>query len=412
MCHPKSRYLAIQPELFTHKKYMQKQNSLTQLGQLLAKMQRHENNQSKILDRLKKASCIYLLAPTSFLGTSFTVPLAERLTAMGKAVVLVDDTLSTAPSAISHCTVIRTINFSQLRSSEAVAINMANTVFAYGFFNTIAKNSNTTCIDIIPVIDAFNLPVIYQSAQTMRTATLQRIDDYMALASQLDDALSIQTLGACLEMRITMDRNSVIPVLCSLEDEYFSPYAAGKDVTFALGEKEIFCDIGAHIGMTIRKFLTATKWSYSAIHAFEPDKANYAALQQGFFQNLPNFDAKNIALSDSKKTLNFSETGTMGSRLDGSGNVKVQTSTLDDEVEHATFIKMDVEGHEVSILRGAQRLISLSKPKLAITGYHFADDLLDIAKFIKEIDPRYRLRLRQHSFYYYDTILYADIKND
>lgn len=391
---------------------MQQQNSLTQLGQLLEKIQQYENTQSKILEHLKKASCIYLLAPTSFLGTSFTVPITQRLTAMGKPVVLVDDTLTAAPSAISHCTVIKTTNFSQHTSSEAVSINMANTVFAYGFFKTVAKNSNTPCIDIIPVLDAFDLPVIYQTAQTMRTATMQRVDDYMALAAQLDDALSVQTLGACLEMRITMNRNAVTPVLCSLEDEYFSPYAAGKNVTFSMGEKEVFCDIGAHIGMTIKKFLTATQWSYSAIHAFEPDTGNYAALQQGIFQDLTSFHAKNIALSDSKKTLNFSETGTMGSRLDGSGNVQVQTSTLDDEVEHATFIKMDVEGHEASILRGAQRLISQSKPKLAITGYHFADDLLNISKLIKEIEPRYRLRLRQHSFYYYDTILYADMNND
>lgn len=391
---------------------MQQQKSLNQLGQLLEKIQQHGNTQSKILDLLQEASCIYLLAPTSFLGTSFTVPLAQRLITMGKPVILVDDTLPVAPSEISQCTVIKTTNFSQANSCGAMAINMANTIFSYGLFNTVSNNSNIPCIDIIPILDTFDLPVIYQTAQAMRKATLERMDDYMTLAAQLDDALSIQTLGACLEMRISMNRNAVTPVLCSLEDEYFSPYVAGKNITFAMGEKEIFCDIGAHIGMTIRKFLTATQWSYSAIHAFEPDKGNYAALQQGIFKNLPNFHAKNIALSDSKKILNFSETGTMGSRLDGSGNIQVQTSTLDDEVEHATFIKMDVEGHETNILRGAQRLISQSKPKLAITGYHFADDLLNISKLIKEIDPRYRLRLRQHSFYYYDTILYADINND
>lgn len=76
---------------------------------------------------------------------------------------------------------------------------------------------------------------------------------------------------------------------------------------------------------------------------------------------------------------------------------------------HATFIKMDVEGHETRILQGAKRLISNSKPRLAITGYHFADDLLNIAQLIREIEPAYRLRLRHHSFYYFDTILYADI---
>lgn len=243
----------------------------------------------------------------------------------------------------------------------------------------------------------------------MRNATLARLDDYIALATQLDDAFSIQTLGAAIKMRLTMDRTALLPILCSLEDEYFSPYPAGKNITFALGQNEILCDVGAHIGTTISKFLTATHWQYEAIHAFEPDAENFKALQRGIFEQIPNFHPKNIALSDTKSMLNFAATGTMGSRLDAHGNVQVHASTLDNEVEHATFIKMDVEGHEAKILQGAKRLISNSRPRLAITGYHFADDLLEIAALIKEIEPAYRLRLRHHSFYYFDTILYADI---
>ncbi len=46
---------------------------------------------------------------------------------------------------------------------------------------------------------------------------------------------------------------------------------------------------------------------------------------------------------------------------------------------------------------------------MAITGYHYADDLLNIAQLVHEIEPRYRLRMRHHSFWYYDTVSYADI---
>lgn len=359
--------------------------------------------------QIEKANTIYLLAPSSFLGLSFTIPVAQRLRAAGKRVALVDDTLATPPPDIADCTVLSTRAFVQENPSAGLAINMANTVFVHGLFCATALRANIPVIDIVAALDYFELPVIYQTASAMRDATLARLDDYVTLAGMLDDDLSVQTLRAALEMRITMNREAVLPVLCSLEDEYFSPYPTGKDVTFALGAHEILCDVGAHVGTTVRKFLTATHWQYDAIHAFEPDAGNYAALRQGVFEALPNFHPRNIALSNSKSTLGFSETGTMGSRLDANGNVQVQASTLDDEVAHATFIKMDVEGHEANILRGARRLIAQSKPRLAITGYHFANDLLDIVQLVREIEPAYRLRLRHHSFYYYDTILYADI---
>ena len=359
-------------------------------------------------EKIKAASTIYMMGPGSFLGQSFVVPTSRHLAAAGKRIVLVDDTIPSGPSSIPDCFVIGSREFAENRPKDSLAINMANTLFAHGFFSNLAHRANVSEIDIIPFLHALDIPVIYQTAGEMREATLQRLDDYLTLAEQLHDALSIQTLAACMQMRMTLDRSAILPVLCSLEDEYFSPYPAGKDVTFSLGANEILCDVGAHVGTTVHKFLTATRWRYKAIHAFEPDFGNFSSLKKGIFDGLADFHPRNMALSSSRSMLGFSETGTMGSRLDASGNVQVQASTLDEEVSHATFIKMDVEGHERKILEGARKLISNSKPRMAVTGYHFANDILEIAQIIREIEPSYRLRLRHHSFYYYDTILYAD----
>lgn len=388
---------------------MSHSTALIQLERQLAELSaRIPNSDAKA--RIDAASAVYLLAPTSFLGQAFASAIAQQLLVSGKTVFLVDDTLSATPSLIPGCTVIGSAQLVRKKTtSTSIAINMANTIFTHGFFTLTAAHCGISIIDIIPALDAFKLPVIYQEAQLMRDATLARLDDYLDLAARFDDALSVQTLGAIITMRATLDRTALMPILCSLEDEYFSPYPAGKDITFELKQNEILCDIGAHVGTTVYKFLTATRWQYEAIHAFEPDTGNFAALQRGVFEHLPNFHPKNIALSDKKSTLSFAETGTMGSRLDASGNVQIQASTLDDEVEHATFIKMDVEGHEARILQGARRLISTSRPRLAITGYHFANDLLEITRRLEEIEPAYRLRLRHHSFYYYDSIIYADI---
>ena len=81
-------------------------------------------------------------------------------------------------------------------------------------------------------------------------------------------------------------------------------------------------------------------------------------------------------------------------------------------VEEASFIKLDVEGFEARALRGAARLLSQQRPRLAVASYHYAQDLLDIVETIDDLAPGYNLYLRHHFGYFYDTILYATPRRD
>lgn len=362
---------------------------------------------------IEAARCIYLLAPSSFLGVHYAPLIAEQMSAAGVEVFFVDDSLAAKGKRQGEWPVIASQVFVReaRNRADAISVNMANSLFAHGYFSQLADRAGVAGLDIIHLLDYLDLPVIYQTAADMRQATLARVDDYLSLARKLEDTLSLETLLAALRLRITLDRKAVLPVLCSLESEYFTPFPAGSVDSFALHEQEVLCDVGAHVGSTIGKFLAATQWQYAAIHAFEPDVENFSALRKGYFSELKNFHAHNVALSDKRATLQFSQTGTMGSRLDSNGNVTVQAVPLDELVDYATFIKMDVEGHETGVLRGARKLISTHRPRLAVTGYHYADDLLDIVKLIHEIEPSYRIRLRHHSLYYYDTIVYAEARS-
>jgi FkbM family methyltransferase len=376
--------------------------AMQQLHALIPELRAH--SLPDIKPALAAAESVYLLGASSFLGRAYRGWLTRFFKEQGKQVIFVDDTLRESP--IAGCALIDSDRFSG--QQEGVAISLPDTAFAAQLFARKATRSGVQLLSLIQVVDAFGLPAIYQLPSVMRQATLARLDDYLEFAQRLDDTLSIQTLAAFLKLRVTMERSSVLPVVCSLEDEYFSKFPAGKSTTFALSENEIFCDVGAYTGDTVRRFLAATNWEYERIYAFEPDAGNFSTMQQGLFKELTGFHPRKMALSHAPGMLSFAETSGMGSRVDA-GGVQVQASTLDDEVPHATFIKMDVEGHETSVLRGARRLISQSKPRMAITGYHYADDLLDIAKLVLEIEPGYRFRLRHHSFYYYDTILYVDM---
>ncbi|WP_236236379.1 FkbM family methyltransferase [Pseudomonas faucium] len=368
-----------------------------------------DNSSAEVIGNASKA---YLLGPTSFLGASFAATIARRLTDMGIETVCIDDGLAGRGEQFGEWPVLSSQALIEQGRAHpgSVAINLGNSVFAAGYFSQVCLRAGVHELDIVAVLDFFDLPVIYQTAQTMRAATLQRLDCYRKLARRFNDPLSIRTLGAVIELRLAYDRKAVLPVLCSLENEYFAPYAAGEVDSFKLGTDEVLVDVGAHVGTTIGKFLTATRWQYRAIHAFEPDVGNYSALQRGYLASLDNFHTYNMALSDHRSTLKFAQTGTMGSRIDNEGNVHIQAAPLDELIDYATFIKMDVEGHETCVLRGARKLIAAHRPRLAVTGYHYADDLLDIVDLLDDIAPGYELRLRHHSYYYFDSILYAEAR--
>jgi len=358
---------------------------------------------------IEAAKRVYLMGASSQLGQTFVPSIAPALRDWGVDVLLVDDRL--APEHAEHhgCKVLSTEDFviDAQQYPGGLAVTMVNALFADGFFRHAAQRASVRILDVICVLDLLGLPVIYQHANVMREQTLKRLEDYKQLARRFDDELSIRTLAAMLKLRASFDRQVLLPVLCSTEDEYFTTFAAGSHNTFTIGRDEVFVDIGAHRGTVINKFLLAADWSFKAIHAFEPDLLNYQELKKGHFASLPNLHAHNVAVSDECSTLRFSQTGTMGSRLDDSGNVEVQVVPLDEIVDYATFLKMDVEGHETRVLSGARQLLSRHKPRLAVTCYHYADDMLDIVDLLTEIEPTYKLRLRHHSYYYYDTVLYA-----
>ncbi|MDA0067582.1 FkbM family methyltransferase [Brachyspira hyodysenteriae] len=75
--------------------------------------------------------------------------------------------------------------------------------------------------------------------------------------------------------------------------------------------------------------------------------------------------------------------------------------------EPITFLKADVEGEELNMLKGASETIKKYKPKMAISVYHKPNDLITIPQYIKKIVPEYRLALRHHSITFTETVLYC-----
>lgn len=70
---------------------------------------------------------------------------------------------------------------------------------------------------------------------------------------------------------------------------------------------------------------------------------------------------------------------------------------------------MDIEGSELKALFGAEEIIKLQKPKLAICVYHKPEHLWEIPLYIKKILPEYKLFFRHHTSLEYETVCYATI---
>ncbi len=134
------------------------------------------------------------------------------------------------------------------------------------------------------------------------------------------------------------------------------------------------------------------------VHAFEAAEVTYRKLEENVTTlNLNNVSCHKYALTDERKEVIFSG-DTVSARIDEKGEV-IQGISIDDFVEEMNLqkiglIKLDVEGAELDVIRGAKETIARYKPKLAISAYHKKDDLYVLTKAILEINDQYRIYFR------------------
>lgn len=143
-----------------------------------------------------------------------------------------------------------------------------------------------------------------------------------------------------------------------------------------LRAESVFYDIGAHVGFYSLMAAPRVK----QVFAFEPDPDNYSVIQEVIARNeLSNIAAYPAAISDSNGQLTFERSNGLrmsghiaGVGCDGADSgerLAVPAFTLDEFCRAhplPTFIKIDVEGAEAAVLRGAARLLREQRPTLLI----------------------------------------------
>ncbi|GHT48151.1 hypothetical protein FACS1894102_0530 [Spirochaetia bacterium] len=90
---------------------------------------------------------------------------------------------------------------------------------------------------------------------------------------------------------------------------------------------------------------------------------------------------------------------------------EMQVFSLDDyfKEQKVDFIKADIESLEYDMLCGAENIIKRDKPLLAVCIEHLASDMFTIPLLVKSMNSEYKLKVRHHSYCFFDTVLYAYI---
>lgn len=217
---------------------------------------------------------------------------------------------------------------------------------------------------------------------------LSREEDIQKVYSLLSDEKSKNTFINILKFKITGDI------------EYLKEYS-DKDEPFSilsLGEDEVYCDLGAYTGDTVRDFLSHTKGIYSHIYAFEPSRKNFQKCVRNC-SGLDNITLINAAVSDADREDCFSSGAGRQQMLSQHG-IPTAVRSLDSVLggKKASYIKYDVEGEEKQAIIGSRRTIEKYSPKLRISIYHRPYDLIDIPLQINEMLPNSSLYMRRQRY--------------
>lgn len=170
-----------------------------------------------------------------------------------------------------------------------------------------------------------------------------------------------------------------------------------------IGLDDVVADIGANIGLTAILFSTLA----NKVYAFEPSSSTFQILFENLDRNaISNVEAINIGIGEKEEaqTITFAQNNRSGGFV--SDKIRLETGHITEEIrldtiDHffaskepsPTFLKIDVEGFEVSVIRGGSAFLQRARPVVVMEMNHFCLDVLhritipDFLDFMRSVFP-------------------------
>ena len=226
----------------------------------------------------------------------------------------------------------------------------------------------------------------------------EKREDFVWLYDSLKDYKSKSILLSILNNYYNFDLNGLNLVADKIYKHYFDldllPFC----------KNEVFVDVGAYTGDTVLDYIASYGMSYNKIYCYEITESMVLYMKNNF-SNLPNVEIRNLAVAErvGKLYLDANSTSASANRVKEAGVDAVNAVSLDEDIkEKISMIKMDIEGGEISAIKGAKEHIKNDLPKLFISVYHSNDDIITIPKLIRSYTDKYDFYLR-----FYGGNLYA-----
>jgi len=278
-------------------------------------------------------------------------------------------------------------------------------------------NRDVNCLEIVEILKKQGFKNVYTYLEFhaifaeeigdkywLTTLDFYKNKDVLKYKDMFADDKSKQIYKAFIDMRLTANL-AEHPFCDAVDLEYFPidiPSITNDDY-------KNFVDVGSYNGNTVQQLLEKKSPFVKKIACFEPDLNNYKEC----VNNIKVFNKEiytwPCGVWSSSQLLKFSDGSGEASNISESGNITIQTVSLDNALHkfNPTFIKYDVEGAENEALNGTKNIIINNKPILAISVYHSPSHLWELMNQIHDLKLNYKFYLRSYAYNGFDIVLYA-----
>lgn len=157
---------------------------------------------------------------------------------------------------------------------------------------------------------------------------------------------------------------------------------------------DVVIDGGAYDGATAAEFTSLG----CMVYAFEMDAKNF--MKAVPLSERYGFTLEPFGLASCRQDMKYIPMGVSSLVMETGGEtarfIDLDSYVREKGLTRVDFIKLDVEGSELSALTGAMNTISKWKPRLAVCVYHKLSDPFELPRYIKSIRPDYEFAFRHY----------------